>query len=262
MMSTDATNCAIEARQTIFGTIISGSLNGDQVHSIAKRKELMGYAAVTQDVDKVEITTIGKEVPLELLFRNVIRTQIDEDTGKKPDYSVLQQRAHQEFYDNVQLISSTDGENRFKVKLSRLPEELYPLRVDGKAISGSALNRFFALEKRLNHVRSAKLLKGVHERVEILIDDKIMVPISEWEAKKDEFLKDQTPGNEKILLPWQNVVASGKATEHSKIRMCLDGTQRNKLLYKFESEMPDLMLILLRWRYCKYWCCIDVVKMF
>ena len=57
------------------------------------------------------------------------------------------------------------------------------------------------------------------------------------------------PGNEKILLPWQTVVDSGKATEHSKIRMCLDGTQSNKLLYKFESEMPDLMDILLRWRY-------------
>ena len=193
MMSTDATNCAIEARQTIFGTIISGSLNGDQVNSIAKRKELMDYAAVTQDVDKCEITAIGKDVPLELLFRNVIRAQIDEDTGKTPDYSVLQQRAHQEFHDNVQLISSTDGENRFKVKLSRIPEELYPLRVDGKSISGSSLNRFFTLEKRLNHVRKAKMLKGVYERVEGLINDKIMIPIGEWDTKKEMFVKDQTP---------------------------------------------------------------------
>ena len=104
----------------------------------------------------------------------------------------------------------------------------------------------------MNHIRNAKLLKGVHERVESLINDKIMIPIGEWETKKEEFLKDQTPGNEKILLPWQTVVDSGKATEHSKIRMCLDGTQSNKLLYKFESEMPDLMDILLRWRYFKY----------
>ena len=72
MMSTDATNCAIEARKTIIGTIISVSLNGDQGHSITKRKELMDYAAATKDVDKCEITAIGKEVPLELLFRNVI----------------------------------------------------------------------------------------------------------------------------------------------------------------------------------------------
>ena len=104
-----------------------------------------------------------------MLFRNVIRAQIDEDIGKKPDYSILHQRALQEFYDNVQLISSADGGNRFKVKLSRLSEELHPLRVDGKAISGSALNRFFALEKHLNHVRNAKLLKVVHERVASLI---------------------------------------------------------------------------------------------
>ena len=131
------------------------------------------------------------------------------------------------------MIPNADGGHRFKVKLSRLPEELYPLRVDGIAISGSALNRFFALDKRLNHVRNAKLLKGVHERVESLINDKIMVLIREWEAKKDEFLKDQTPGNEKILLPWQTVIDSGKATEHSKIRMCLDGTRSNQLLYKF-----------------------------
>ena len=44
--------------------------------------------------------------------------------------------------------------------------------------------------------------------------------------------------------------------------MYLDGTESNKLLYKFESEMPDLMDILIRWRCSKFWCCIDVVKMF
>ena len=63
MMSTDATNCAIEAHKTIFGTIISGRLNGDQVHSTTKRKELMDYAAATKDVDKCEITAIGKDTP-------------------------------------------------------------------------------------------------------------------------------------------------------------------------------------------------------
>ena len=82
MMSTDTTNCAIEARKTIFGTIISGSLNGDQVYSTTKRKELIDFAAATKDDDQCEITAIGKEVPLELLFRNVIRGQIDEDIGK------------------------------------------------------------------------------------------------------------------------------------------------------------------------------------
>ena len=82
------------------------------------------------------------------------------------------------------------------------------------------------------------------------------------EGQKRRVSKGSNPGNEKILLTWQTVLDSGKATEHSKIRMCLDGTQSNKLLYKFESEMPDLMDILLRWRHCKYWCCIDVVKMF
>ena len=69
---------------------------------------------------------------------------------------------------------------------------------------------------------------------------------------KDEFLKDQVPGHKKILLPWQTVLDAGKATEHSKIRMCLDGTESNKLLYKFESEMPDLMDILIRWRCSKF----------
>ena len=61
-----------------------------KVHPITKRKEVKDSAAATNDVEKCEITAIGKEVPLELLFRNVIRAQIDEDIGKKPDYSVLQ----------------------------------------------------------------------------------------------------------------------------------------------------------------------------
>ena len=84
---------------------------------------------------------------MKLLFRNVLRAHVDEDIGEKPDFIVLQKRAHQEFIDNFQIILNPDGSKRFKVKLLTLPEELYQLRVDGKTISGTALSRFFVLEK-------------------------------------------------------------------------------------------------------------------
>ena len=86
--------------------------------------------------------------------------------------------------------------------------------MDGKAIRGTALSRIFALEKRLRHVRNTKLLKGVQERIQTLIDEKMMVPIGEWADNRDEFLKGQVSGHEKILFPWQTVLDAGKATEH------------------------------------------------
>ena len=135
MMSTDSSNCAINAIKTIFGTISLGNLQGEQVHSSKQGKEHTTHAAENKSVEEYEITAIGKEVPLELLFRNILRAHVDEDIGKKPDFSVLQKRAHQEFIDNVQIISNPDRSKLFKMKLSRLPEELYPIRVDGKTIS-------------------------------------------------------------------------------------------------------------------------------
>lgn len=44
--------------------------------------------------------------------------------------------------------------------------------------------------------------------------------------------------------------------------MCLDGPESNKLIYKIETEMPDLQYILIRWKTTKHWCCIDIKQMF
>ena len=86
------------------------------------------------------------------------------------------------------------------MKLAKLPEELYPIRVGGKTISGAALSRLFALEKRLHHVRNTKLLKGVQERIQTLTDEMMSVAIGECEDNRDEFLKNQVPGHEKNCL--------------------------------------------------------------
>lgn len=52
--------------------------------------------------------------------------------------------------------------------------------------------------------------------------------LGDWEEPKDESLKDQTPGHENVLLPGQTIVG---VTEYSKIRMCLNRTESNKVLY-------------------------------
>ena len=80
-----------------------------------------------------------------------------------------------------------------------------------------------------------------------------MEEVGLWEDHKGKFLKDQEPGKEKLILPWQMVVDENKATEHSKIRMCLDGTEANKLIYKVKSDMPEIADILMRWKISNHW---------
>ena len=81
---------------------------------------------------------------------------------------------------NVKLIPQNDDAHRYMIKLTRLPESLYPLKVEGTKISSSAIGRFYALERRLDHPRNKKLHEGVHERVKSLIADEIMVRVGLW----------------------------------------------------------------------------------
>ena len=104
------------------------------------------------------------------------------------------------------------------------------------------------MEKRLAHPRNKKLKEGVHDRIKDLIKDEMLELVGDWKSYKPEFNKDQEPGKENILLPWQTVIDSNKTSEHSKIRMCLDGTESNKLLYKIEADMPGLQDILISWK--------------
>ena len=50
--------------------------------------------------------------------------------------------------------------------------------------------------------------------------------------------------------------------EHSQIRMCLDGTESNKLIYKIDTESPDIRDILMRWKTANKWVCIDIRQMY
>ena len=52
------------------------------MHSSKQGSEHINHAAGNKSVEDYEITAIGKEVPLELLFRNVLRAHVDEDIGK------------------------------------------------------------------------------------------------------------------------------------------------------------------------------------
>ena len=95
--------------------------------------------------------------------------------------------------------------------------------------------------------------------------------VGTWDAHKHWFLKGQPQGNERMLLPWQVVIKNEvlptfpKLTppiKLTKVRLCLDGTESNKLIHKIEAAMPLLHDILIRWRCAKYWATVDVVKMF
>lgn len=77
---------------------------------------------------------------------------------------ILWKRVRQEIIDNVQLISNHHGGKGFKVELSRLPEERYPIQVDGKAIIRTVLSWFYSLEK-IKPFKKCAVYKGVHVRI-------------------------------------------------------------------------------------------------
>lgn len=59
MMSTNSSNCAIQAWKTIFSIVPLGSLNGELVKSSKKGKGNMIHAAENESVQEQQITTIG-----------------------------------------------------------------------------------------------------------------------------------------------------------------------------------------------------------
>ena len=205
---------------------------------------------------------MSREIPLDILLKNSVGLVDNEDENKE-DKSVLQKKALKNFTENVKFnpIEGSD-KARIQIALTRLPDYLYPLRVDGKKITDQAVGRFLNMEKRLAHPRNKKLKEGVHDRIKDLIKDEMLELVGDWKSYKPEFNKDQEPGKENILLPWQTLIDSNKTSEHSKIRMCLDGTESNKLLYKIEADMPGLQDILISWKTAKEWCTVDIVKMF
>ena len=85
--------------------------------------------------------------------------------------------------------------------MTRLPDDLYPETVDGVKITNQALSRYYALENRLHAQRNGVLKKGVHERIQALIDDGIIKEVGNWDDHKEKFLKPQAKENEDILLP-------------------------------------------------------------
>ena len=147
----------------------------------------------------------------------VCTTEISEKDIK--DKSQLQQKALERFNQAHILIKQEDGSFRFKIKVSRLPDDLYPENVDGVKITNQALSRYYALENRLYSQRNGVLKKRVHDRVQALIDEGIIKEIGKYEDHKEDFLKTQTKDEESILLPWQCVIDNTKTMEHSRIRL-------------------------------------------
>ena len=274
MYRSDGDDSILEARRSIFGTIITGIFNtyeskgntNDRIIVQCKpcgknHKETKSNLKTKTIMSNEENTLITKEIPLDILLKHAIGCSYDDASMQKGDRSALQTTAHKEFKENVSLVKSNNGA-RYEIRLTRLPENLYPLKVDGINISGSAIHRFISLEKRLDHRRNKKLHDGVHDCIKSLINDEMMIKVGLWDEHKRLFMKNQEPGEENLVLPWKTVIDVNKTSEHSKIRMCLVGTESNKLIHKINTAMPELRDILMRWKSSSQWCTIDIVKMF
>ena len=260
----------IQVQPTIFGDIVEGGMNTsiEEYLPFYKKKE-SGVDKVNDDNpsrvnktnDNVNESILAiKDVPLDVLLNKVFETDIGEKDIK--DKSQMQQKALERFNQTHTLIPQDDGNFRFKIKVTRLPDDLYPENVDGVKITNQALSRYYALENRLHAQRNGVLKKGVHERIQALIDDGIIKEVGNWDDHKEKFLKPQAKENENILLPWQCVIDSSKTMEHSRIRLCLDATEANRLIYKIDAEMPSILEMLVLWRLNRFWCFLDLKSMF
>ena len=151
----------------------------------------------------------------------------------------MQRKAIERFDKTHQLVKQEDGNYRFRIKVTRLPDFLFPEMVDGVKITNQALSRYYALEARLHSQRNGVPKKGVHESVQSLIDEGIIKSIGPWDDHKDKFMKPQDKGNEHLLLPWQCVVDNSKAMEHSRIRLCLDATEAKAALAEAQASLSS-----------------------
>ena len=152
MKRADGTENVLEARKTIFGTMIYGGVNNNHKQNNENKPISTAQGNVEiHDKEPENILNI-KETPLDISLKKVVDTQGDDKlASSEEDKSALQKRAHDEFINETVRISNHDGTSRYKIKLSRLPEHLYPNKVDGLKISGTAINRFISLENRLQH---------------------------------------------------------------------------------------------------------------
>ena len=121
-----------------------------------------------------------------MLLNKVFKTDICEKDIK--DKSQMQQKALERFNEIHTLIPQDDGNFRFKIKVTRIPDDLYPETVDGVKITNQALSRYYALENQLHAQGNGVLKKGVHERIQALIDDGIIKEVGNWEDHKEKFL--------------------------------------------------------------------------
>ena len=162
----------IEIRKTIFGDIIEGGVNTKiKENSVGnEHSEIEKYNENIEDS-----LLIAKDVPLDSILERVFKSLIN--TNESPDRSALQQNAYEDFKKTYKTIPQPNGGFRFQVKVTRLPDSLYPEKVNGEKITKNALSRYFTLENRLWSPRNTPLRKGVFERVDDLIKDKIIVPI-------------------------------------------------------------------------------------
>ena len=222
MIRADGQDSAIEARETIFGTLVMGglrsrieddesSIENDKLEKPAPQKQ-PNSKNVLEIINGQEEAFLNREIPLDLLLKKFFENNMDEETSKM-DKSALQRKAYSDFLNNHRLIPLGNNQFRFQIKLTRLPKYLYPERVDGRKISSNAINRFYALERRLHHNRNKELKKGVFDRIEALLNDGMLVKVGPWEEHKAAFLKDQIMGKEQIVLPWQTVIDSKKVSE-------------------------------------------------
>ena len=183
----------IQVQPTIFGDIVEGGMNTsiEEYLPFYKKKE-SGVDKVNDDNpsrvnktnDNVNESILAiKDVPLDVLLNKVFQTDIGEKDIK--DKSQMQQKALERFNQTHTLIPQDDGNFRFKIKVTRLPDDLYPETVDGVKITNQALSRYYALENRLHAQRNGVLKKGVHERIQALIDDGIIKEIGNWDDHKE-----------------------------------------------------------------------------
>ena len=179
-----------------------------------------------------EVSMINREFPLGTLLNRVFAPMSEGE--EKDEKSILAKAAIEHFRNTHRFVPQSGGNWRIMIKVTRLPDYLYPDKVDGTSITKVAINRYFRLQNRLHHARNAKLYREVSKRITDLIDTKIMVPVGKWDDEKAKLYAIHQKDKESIQLPWQTVINKEKSTDTGKVRMCLDGSATNKLLYKVE----------------------------
>ena len=125
------------------------------------------------------------KIALECIFNPISQKEMAADKSQ------MYQQAREQFRQTYRFERQPTGENRFVVKLNRLPVNFSPSPFDGSKNTKEVLIRYDKLEKQLGCRKNTPYLQQYHNTIKELIDKGTIRKVGRWKDHEQKFLGPQ-----------------------------------------------------------------------